>query len=105
MSSSAKMEDLLPHTTADMVAPAALRRRRSVRRRSQPCYSPPPRGSPTIWPVGIRPVALSTRNQTAHASLARAQTGALFRRGSLEERATGRIPTGQMVGDPRGGGE
>jgi hypothetical protein len=43
------------------------------------------------------------QEQTAHASFPRPEP--LFRRGSLEERGTGRTPTGQMVGDPRGGGE
>lgn len=57
------MEDLLPHTTADMVAPAptaaSRRRRRSVRGR-QSRYSPPP-APDTIWPAGVRPVRPSSR--------------------------------------------
>jgi hypothetical protein len=57
------MEDLLPHTTADMVAPAptaaSRRRRRSVRGR-QSRYSPPPVPD-TIWPAGVRPVRPSSR--------------------------------------------
>ena len=61
--SSPKMEDLLPHTTADMVAPAptaaSQRRRRSVRGR-QSRYSPPP-APDTIWPSGVRPVRPSSR--------------------------------------------
>jgi hypothetical protein len=63
MSSSVKMEeDLLPHTTVDMVALAhasASPRRRSVRR-SPPRYSPPP-ALDTIGSVGVRPVTLSSR--------------------------------------------
>jgi hypothetical protein len=62
MSSSVKMEDLLPHTTVDMVALAhasASPHRRSVRR-SPPRYSPPP-ALDTIGSVGVRPVTPFSR--------------------------------------------
>lgn len=55
-------EDLLPHTTADMVSPtpaAGSPRRRSVRRRRRPRYSPPPPPD-TIWPAVARPVRPSS---------------------------------------------
>jgi hypothetical protein len=56
-------EDLLPHTTADMVAPAPTdaspRRRQSVRGR-RPRYSPPP-APDTIWPSGVRSVRPTSR--------------------------------------------
>lgn len=57
-------EDLLPHTTADMVSPtpaAGSPRRRSVRRRRRrrSRYSPPPPPD-TIWPAGARPVRPSS---------------------------------------------